>query len=54
MQRLSILPAVTLLLAWTALPFTVFAQSPHTHQHRFSNAEKWAQVFDDPDRDAWQ
>lgn len=30
------------------------AQSPHTHQHRFSNAEKWAQVFDDPARDAWQ
>ena len=30
------------------------AQSPHTHQHRFSDADKWAQVFDDPERDAWQ
>jgi len=53
MQRLSI-PTVTLLLAWAALPFTASAQSPHTHQHRFSNAEKWAQVFDDPARDVWQ
>ena len=30
------------------------AQSPHTHQHGFSDADKWAQVFDDPQRDAWQ
>ncbi len=30
------------------------AQSPHTHEHRFSGAEKWAQVFDDPKRDVWQ
>jgi cyclopropane fatty-acyl-phospholipid synthase-like methyltransferase len=30
------------------------AQSPHTHQHSFSDAEKWAHVFDDPERDAWQ
>ncbi|HSJ96075.1 MAG TPA: class I SAM-dependent methyltransferase, partial [Myxococcota bacterium] len=30
------------------------AQSPHTHQHRFSDAERWARVFDDPERDAWQ
>ena len=36
--------------------FTGFAtaQSPHTHQHSFSDAEKWAHVFDDPERDAWQ
>jgi predicted methyltransferase len=53
MQRFSI-TTVTLLLAWAALPFTATAQSPHTHQHSFGNAEKWAQVFDDPDRDAWQ
>ena len=32
----------------------VFAQSPHTHQHRFDDAAKWAKVFDDPKRDAWQ
>jgi len=30
------------------------AQSPHTHRHSFGDAEKWAQVFDDPERDAWQ
>jgi len=30
------------------------AQSPHTHQHHFRDAERWARVFDDPARDAWQ
>jgi SAM-dependent methyltransferase len=30
------------------------AQSPHTHAHDFGDAEKWAAVFDDPKRDAWQ
>jgi len=30
------------------------AQSPKDHQHRFSDAHKWSQVFDDPARDAWQ
>jgi predicted methyltransferase len=30
------------------------AQSPPSHQHRFSDAERWARVFDDPGRDAWQ
>lgn len=30
------------------------AQTPHTHQHGFGDAEKWAHVFDDPERDAWQ
>lgn len=30
------------------------AQSPHTHDHRFGDAAKWAKVFDDPKRDAWQ
>lgn len=32
----------------------VTAQTPHTHQHSFSNANQWAQVFDDPERDKWQ
>ena len=31
-----------------------FGQSPHTHQHSFGDAEKWAQIFDDPKRDVWQ
>lgn len=30
------------------------AQSPRTHDHSFGGAEKWAQIFDDPQRDAWQ
>ena len=30
------------------------AQAPHTHEHEFGDAEKWAQVFDDPKRDSWQ
>lgn len=30
------------------------AQTPHTHDHSFGDAQKWAQVFDDPKRDAWQ
>lgn len=49
---------------WIALACTVAAtlvaaasasaQAPHTHQHRFDDAGKWSQVFDDPRRDAWQ
>lgn len=30
------------------------AQTPPSHQHSFGDAEKWAKVFDDPERDAWQ
>lgn len=30
------------------------AQSPHTHQHSFGDAQKWSKIFDDPKRDAWQ
>ena len=29
-------------------------QTVDNHQHRFSGAETWAKVFDDPERDAWQ
>ena len=32
---------------------TGHAQSGH-HQQRFQDAERWARVFDDPARDAWQ
>ena len=46
--------ALLALLAVLALPATASAQSPHTHEHSFSGAEGWAQVFDDPRRDAWQ
>ena len=30
------------------------AQSPQSHRHSFGDAERWAHVFDDPQRDAWQ
>ena len=33
---------------------TAAAQSPHTHDHSFADPERWAKVFDDPKRDAWQ
>ncbi|MDO8693551.1 MAG: class I SAM-dependent methyltransferase [Sheuella sp.] len=39
-------------LCWFSV--IAFAQTPHTHQHGFTGAEQWAQVFDDPDRDKWQ
>ena len=44
-----LLPVLSLLAALAAA-----AQAPHTHQHSFGDAEKWAHVFDDPERDAWQ
>jgi predicted methyltransferase len=42
------------LAAAACLAGTAAAQSPDSHQHRFSDAERWAHVFDDPKRDAWQ
>ncbi len=30
------------------------SHNPSSHQHSFGDAEKWAGVFDDPARDAWQ
>jgi SAM-dependent methyltransferase len=46
--RLFLGPILLLLAALAA------AQAPHTHEHRFSDAEKWSRIFDDPQRDAWQ
>jgi len=42
------------LLAAALVAGSAVAQSPHTHQHSFGDAEKWAHVFDDPARDTWQ
>jgi SAM-dependent methyltransferase len=42
------------LAALVALAGLSAAQTPPTHQHRFGDAERWAHVFDDPERDAWQ
>lgn len=46
--------ALVLLSCAALLAGPAAAQSPHTRQHSFSDAEKWAQIFDDPKRDAWQ
>ena len=49
--------AATLLALLAAILTTTppaCAQTPHTHQHSFGDAAKWAKVFDDPKRDAWQ
>jgi SAM-dependent methyltransferase len=36
------------------LPLCAAAQTSDSHRHSFGDAEKWAHVFDDPKRDAWQ
>ncbi len=45
-----------LLIALVALPWLpARAQQGEMHMHgHFDDAERWAQVFDDPERDAWQ
>jgi SAM-dependent methyltransferase len=45
---------LSLTLLGGAFGSAAVAQTPHTHQHSFGDAQKWAQVFDDPKRDAWQ
>lgn len=48
---------LALLATFVAALATSLALAQHGHQpmHRhFSDAERWAQVFDDPARDAWQ
>jgi SAM-dependent methyltransferase len=46
---------MAILLLWTAVAsMSALAQTPHTHHHGFGDAQKWAKVFDDPERDAWQ
>ncbi len=55
MKRISSLTAALALSALAGLlPAPAAPQSPNTHQHSFGDAEKWAKVFDDPERDAWQ
>jgi SAM-dependent methyltransferase len=51
-MRPSLLTALAFLLVVPAAPAP--AQSPPSHEHRFTDADKWAHVFDDPARDAWQ
>ena len=55
MSRIAAQSVVLALAAFIALlAAPAQAQSPSTHQHSFSGAERWAHVFDDPQRDAWQ
>jgi ubiquinone/menaquinone biosynthesis C-methylase UbiE len=46
--------ASAILAALVVFSAAAAAQSPHTHRHSFGDAEKWAHVFDDPEREAWQ
>jgi SAM-dependent methyltransferase len=41
-------------LGWEAVLPTASAQSVHTHEHTFRDADKWSKIFDDPKRDSWQ
>jgi predicted methyltransferase len=52
MNRMTSLMTVAACAGLSAL--LAAAQAPDTHQHSFGDAQKWAQVFDDPGRDAWQ
>ena len=55
MIQASLLPALLIALSYAILPAgPAAAQAPHTHDHSFSGAENWSQVFDDPKRDATQ
>jgi len=51
MRNMRRLVAFAVMLTWLA---GVAAQTPHTHQHDFAGADRWARVFDDPARDRWQ
>lgn len=42
------------LLCLLLISLSATAQTPHTHHHSFSDAQRWAKIFDDPARDAWQ
>jgi len=44
--------AAAVILATLAL--AACAPTGGHHDHRFTDAEKWARIFDDPARDAWQ
>lgn len=54
MNRMALPVRVLLLGCAGFLALPAAAQTPQTHDHSFGDAQKWAQVFDDPKRDAWQ
>ena len=54
MRKTMLVPILVALAVPVPLTGTARAQAPHTHEHSFGQADKWAKVFDDPKRDAWQ
>lgn len=54
MRRIASLATLVLVSCMASAMSLALAQSPSTHPHRFTDAERWAQVFDDPKRDVWQ
>lgn len=53
-RKLSLITLLSMLASTGLVIGAALAQSPGTHQHSFSNAEKWGHIFDDPARDKWQ
>lgn len=47
-------PRLIAALFTTLLASVACTQTPMHHHHGFTDADKWAKVFDDPARDAWQ
>jgi predicted methyltransferase len=55
MRQVSITTVIGLIaICGGLLALPAVAQTPHTHQHSFGDAQSWSKVFDDPKRDAWQ
>jgi SAM-dependent methyltransferase len=54
MNRRSVLASLAVLTCTAGVIARAHAQSPHSREHSFGDADKWAKVFDDPKRDAWQ
>lgn len=54
MHKRSLIVALALFGCAASFVVPAAAQSPRTHDHSFSDAAKWARIFDDPERDAWQ
>ena len=54
MKLFPVLLRVAAFVLVTLLAASASAQTVEHSDHRFSGAETWAKVFDDPERDAWQ
>jgi len=54
MKRISVLLRSAALIHCMLIAAPALAQTVDQSRHSFGGAEKWAHVFDDPARDAWQ